>query len=223
MKNLGKSISDLIVFTIIFLISYGTLYLFEEVIRSIPKLIEEKISIALLFILTVYYCYKRNKKDKTSIIYGLVVGFALLSALDTRGTKILGILGLVFIISLIYYFIKQKIYENSKTDNNKELDIWNFSKIGGLEKVIEIDSFNINKEIDLERNYYKTYKPKLIQKNLDTDKNIILDFSNKEDLNFTIVINKHKAVSIKHKKKLKDSYKINKNILEGLKTFANNG
>ncbi|CAM1356381.1 hypothetical protein [Tenacibaculum halocynthiae] len=215
MKIYRKAFTDLIIyFTLFFLVKLiRDFVLVSDFFGSGIRYKLREYILYLFIILSVVYSYNKNKPNKSSIFYGLFVGFVFLLMFDKINYIIL-ILTLfgVLILSIIYYSIIQNLSKGTETDFNE------FSKIGFLENEIDESIFIINNEMELERNAYNIFKPKLVQKKLDDNGSIILNYSNEQELNFCVIIRDTKYVFIKHKKRLKNSQHVDKKVFE----FLNN-
>ena len=85
--------------------------------------------------------------------------------------------------------------------------------IGTIEKTVKPELFLEGKEMNLNKSAYLNYKPLLISKIVNSHDSIVLNYSNKEDLNFTLVIDKN-IIKVNHKKKLKNESIVNNYIIE---------
>lgn len=222
MKNIGKIILDLFVFLLIIILSKLIIVLFREVFH-VQRDTGNIIATIFIIISTVTYSYIKNKPHLLSIGYGIVVSFILLIIVDSNDASMFGIVFLIIaFIGFIYYAIQQNKHENSTTSKFDKLEISEFSKGGDLEGNFNYENFIVKRELNINKSAYKNYKPLLINKYIDENNELLLDYSNKDDLSFTVLINKKNEMYIKYKMEVKNVDFINRYILESIQAYANN-
>jgi len=127
----------------------------------------------------------------------------------------------LFILFLIQLFIKIK-NQSSKEDNTNtslnvdEINIKQFSNLGKVSKKIDHSYFVEKKELDIDRIAYDNYKPILFNKRYNNDGNLLLNYINNDDLNFTLFIKNDSSIFIRHNNKKKLTDIINKEVLKAI-------
>ncbi len=220
MNNIGYAIRDFIVFGLILII---TEYVLSELRYDINvyRNTVEIIAVIFLFASTFIYVFLVNKKYLLSIVYSLTIFLILLFLSDKRIFPTYWFFLLIIIsISFFFYVLKTFHKENSVSKNVNKLKLSEFIKIGYLKGQINTEFFQINKEMNVDKGCYKKFKPLLINKSTNNTNDLVLNYTNKDDLNFTLLIMEDNQVYINHKKNKTYSNKINKCIMQYLKNIC---
>ena len=217
-----KVIRDTFIFCLTFFISNFILFSDLE-----NRSFREKFVIIFLFAVIFCYTFLTNQKSKIlAFFYTIVVFVLIISIIDTRRFSDLHFLILSGILatSLIFHLVKRLVNEkNNKSKIFTEIDLSNFSFIGTLEKNISEEKFIEKRELNMKRGTFNKFKPILIKKMVNEKSEIVLKYTNKDELSFTLLINPNNEVYINHWKENKTIDIVNMSIFEQLKTFANNG
>ncbi|MGG8497288.1 hypothetical protein ACQY1Q_12795 [Tenacibaculum sp. TC6] len=218
---ISKAIRDAFIYCVIFIISNLILYSDLE-----NRSFREKFVIIFLFLLTLCYTIITNLKHKIlSFFYAAVIFILIIAVIDTRKLSQLHLIIFLCIMttSLIFHFVKKTVNEkNSKAKFPIELDSGNFFLIGTLNKNIDItlEKFIEKRELNIERKTYNNYKPILTNKTTNSKNEIVLKYSNNEELSFTILITKDNDVYISHWKENNSIDLTNISIIEELENIC---
>jgi len=104
---------------------------------------------------------------------------------------------------------------NNDLDLNK-INLNEFKFLGELSKKIDQNRFSKKKELNIDKKAYKNYRPVLHSKKYNDSGDFILNFTNKEDLKFTILIQHFSSVSIKFNDYKKSNELIEKEVYKTL-------
>jgi len=177
-----------------------------------------KTSIISLFILTLYFVLKQ-----------IIITIKYSGETNVTTSPLLY---LIIIVFSIYMFFLAKLFIALKKESNtitkginktirEPLNIDNinlnqYSFLGELSKKRDHNQFIEKKEFNIDKKLYDNYKPVLYSKKFNETGDFILNYTNREDLIFNILIKKNSSVYIKFNKKNKLKESISTEIFERL-------
>jgi len=154
--------------------------------------------------------------------------------LSERGFTTSPILYILIIVFSIYMFFLVKLFielrkesdvKNNSTEsiiyntlNVNEINLKEFRFLGELSKKLDHNQFIEKKEFNIDRKTYNNYRPILHSKKYNEEGDLILNFTNKEDLIFIVLIQNFHSVSIKFNSKNKSNEMIGKEVYKTLNT-----
>lgn len=210
-----RAVKNTFVFFLIFLIGYSIL--FSDISYRNNR---EMISLFFVILAVIIYSVKTNLNQVgLSILYSFVIIMLLLYGIDIRTSNSTHayIFLSILIASIIFYWIKRERIQNSFKNNfPTELDSSIFSFIGILENEVKDICFVKGKELRLNNISTHSFRPQLVGKIINDDEQIVLKYSNKNELSFTVLITRQKKVYINHWKENVKTRLINRLIYEEL-------
>lgn len=140
---------------------------------------------------------------------------------------VLFIIYLFFLVKLIIEIFKyepnnkkQNNPENSQLDVNK-IDVNHYPFSGHLSTpYFDHRSLAINSEFNIDKKTYSNYRPILNSKKFNNKGDCLLNFSNKDDLNFSVFVKENTKVFIRINNRSKNKDIIYKEIFNTIKTFS---
>lgn len=182
-----------------------------ENIFFIKNKIYIKISIVVLFLLTL-----------NVIISQILLPIRLSKQYDN--IKISPMLYFVIVIFIAYLFFLVKLFQVLRNEekgereelNLKKIGIKEFKSLGELPKKIEQVQFVEKQEFNINKKTYSTYPPVLHSKKHNEKGDFVLNFTNKNDLSFAVLIQNGLTVSIKFASKDKSNAMIASEVFKTL-------
>ncbi|WP_424003506.1 hypothetical protein [Maribacter sp. IgM3_T14_3] len=188
MNKIGLIIRDFVVFSIIIFITKIILSELRYEI-NVTRNTVEIIAVGFMFASTMIFTFFTNKKYLLSILYGLIIFVIILFLSDRRiFPNYWFLMLLIGAVSFIFHQIKTHKQENSLTKNIDKIDLSSYHKLGDFKTSINPNLFELKKELNVEKGSYKKFKPILLHKAINDNNDIVLNYSNKDDLNFVLLI-----------------------------------
>lgn len=135
------------------------------------------------------------------------------------------ILYIVLVFLSLYLFLLFKLFIAIKKEKEskgvtkqyfdiKEVNLQDYYSLGKLPKETEHTSFIEKQEFNIDKKTYNNYKPILHSKKYNNTGDFILNYTNKEDLIFNVVIEKNTTVFIKFNTRTKSKELIGEEVFK---------
>jgi len=150
-------------------------------------------------------------------LFNVVSNILSITEMIRKGSK-LEFIGIIFyVLPIIYTYILIEVFlkliKGEKNIVLENIEYNNFNKLGEYSQEIDITKLNINKELKVNRIAFDKYPPLLINK-IEKNKAILLEYSDKENLNFIVLIKNKKEIFVKYLRKNESSELMNANLFE---------
>ncbi len=219
-KTILKIVRDTFAFFFIYLASYMVLFAADGMSRSE----REKVAILVLIILVFTYTLLTNLTFKlVSLLYSAVVFVLILYIIDYRQlttSHALVLFGIIGTAALFHFFKRHQSETNIKNKVPTVINLSDFDLIGTLEQNLVEEAFIKKRELSINKRAYKNYKPVLVHKNTSDPSQMVLKYTNKDDLHFTLIITELGCVYIDHWKRNEQTPMINKFIFEAVQEMS---
>lgn len=220
MKKFALVLRDTLVFILILALTKFILSSDFRYLVNTSRDVADITAVAFMFLSVFSFIILKNRKYLVSILYAIIIFLIIVFLCDRRVLPDYWyiLLGMI-VVSMVFYQLKITHDENVSTRQTDKIDVKKYTLLGQFDGKIDFDRFEENREMDLDRSCYKQYKPKLLFKFINPDNDMVFNFSNKDDLNFVLVISDNNTAFVKHKKNEKYASKTNESIVKYLKSL----
>ena len=219
-----KAIRDILVF--IFLPIVLDVVIMEFILDQVDFMFKDQRRLFrsfLLFMLIVVYVQLSNFSHRISSFFYALVIFVLFFISTAFSERPLLVAELIILcVPFAFHYYKRSLNEQlAKAYTPTQFNTSDFTFLGDLENAVDATRYIEKTELNLDRNLYKKFKPLLEKKIITNNNDLVLKYSNNDELAFTIYMKDHKQVYVQHWKTNESTKQLNKSIYEGIVALSN--